>query len=84
MEFFELKLSHFIDRLGAQKLVPPSRAEMENPLGELSIEFLNTIYLKIIWGISWSTINHFRLNGSMYEISHVSFAKILPKSAERC
>ena len=74
MEFFELELSHFIDTLGDQELVPPSQAEMENPLGKLSIEFSNTIYLKIIWEISWSTINAFRLNCSIYEISHVCFA----------
>ena len=36
-----------------KKTYPPSRAEMKNPPGKLSIAFSNTTYLDIIWKISW-------------------------------
>ena len=58
---------------GDQKFVPPSRAEMKNPPGKLSIAFSNTIYLNIIWKVSTSEINHLRLSESFTKIDNVSF-----------
>ena len=52
---------------------PPSRAEMKNPAGKLSIAFSNTTYLNIIWRVSCSTIDYLRLNESLCKMSSIYF-----------
>ena len=56
---------------------PPSRAEMKNAPGKLSIAFSNTIYLNIIWRFSSTTMHYLCLYDWYCKMSHVSIFDVL-------
>ena len=72
-EFIDKAEKRIVMFPGDQKNVPPpSRPEMKNPPGKLSIAFSNTTYGNIILRFSSTTMHYFYPYDSYCKMNHVS------------